>query len=61
MRYRIVFLSGVHNFRHRLVGHKLECGKRDSHGKGGWVGDVEGCEALILEHAFGAGEDRGIC
>ena len=42
----IVFLSGVHYFRNRLVCHELSCGERDCHAEGSGIGHVESLHAF---------------
>ena len=44
----VVVLLWVHDGGDGLVGQELETVEWDSHGEGGWVGDVEGTETLCL-------------
>lgn len=61
MCYGIVGFRRVHYFRHRFVGHKLECGEGDGHGKSSRVGNVERGKTFIPEDGFGAGQNCRIC
>lgn len=64
MGHGIVCSRGVENLAQVLVGCELDRLEGDGHGEGGWVGDVEGAEALGLvdfdEAIHNAGVDRSV-